>query len=366
LAVDYIPLPGTPQAEFDTPCLIIELASMERNIKKMASFLRGQGVALRAHAKTPKCPAICLQQITAGAIGICASKLGEAEDLAAGGIHDIFITNEIVGPVKIARLMALCRMAHMMVAVDDSTNVSMLSSSARTFGVELRVAVDVNVRINRCGVEPGEPVVRLAKQVADSPGLLFSGLMGYEGAVSSLDFDERMREDRVAMDKLLMSKEMVEQSGLPVSIVSAGSSATWNITSAIPGITEIQAGTYVLMDGSYKRHTPDFENALFLLAMVISRPTKNKAIIDAGLTALSTDEGSPEVVSPDGATLDALNQEHGYLSLKGEAERLRPGDKVKILPRHGDTTINLHRQYFGIRNGILETVFEISGSGRFR
>jgi D-serine deaminase-like pyridoxal phosphate-dependent protein len=366
MPVDYLPLPGTAQADLDTPCLVIELGSMERNIEKMASFLRKKGVALRPHAKTPKCPAICLKQINAGAIGVCASKLGEAEDLAAHGIRDIFITNEVVGPVKIARLMALCHLADAMVAVDDAVNVSMLSGSAQKFGAQLRVAVDVNVRINRCGVEPGEAAVRLASQVADSPGLVFSGVMGYEGAVRPLDFEQRASEDRRAMEKLLLSKELIERAGMPVKIVSGGSTATWNITSTILGITEIQAGTYVLMDGSYKRHTPDFENALFLIATVISRPAKGRAIIDTGLTALSTDEGMPDVVAPADASLDALDQEHGYLTLRGDAERLRVGDKITILPRHGDTTINLHRHYFGIRSGMLETVFEISGSGRFR
>jgi D-serine deaminase-like pyridoxal phosphate-dependent protein len=363
--MNYLPLPGTPLDELDTPCLFIDLPAMERNIRKMAAFVAERGITCRPHAKTPKCPVICLKQVEAGAIGVCVAKVGEAEALVAGGIRDVFITNEIVGPIKIARLMALCRTARMMVAVDDPANVAMLSQAAKKFGVDLRVAIDVNVRINRCGVEPGQPAVDLAEVVASSQGLVFSGLMGYEGTFRMPDFEQRMQETKKAIDKLIMTKEMVEKAGLQVEVVSAGSSSTWNITSTFAGVTEIQPGTYVLMDASYRQHTPDFENALFLLATVISRPAKGRAIIDVGLTGISTDEGLPEVEGPSGAKLHGLDQEHGHLTLEDDAEGLRPGDKVVILPRHGDTTINLHDYYFGIRNRVLESVFEITARGRF-
>jgi D-serine deaminase-like pyridoxal phosphate-dependent protein len=262
--------------------------------------------------------------------------------------------------------MALCRYADMMVAVDDPANVQDLSEAAQAFGVKLRVTVEVNVRINRCGVEPGQPAVDLARIVAKSPGLVFAGLMGYEGQIRT-PFEERVLETRKAMDKLITSKEAVEKAGLPVKVVSAGGTSTWNITGAIPGITEVESGTYIFMDASYYKHTPDFERALHLLATVISHPRKGRAVTDAGHKALSTDEGLPEVVWPKGAKLVRLAEEHGTLELEGdEAEQLRPGDRVVILPSHGDTTINLHEYYCALRNGVVEAVWPIAGRGRFR
>ena len=365
MMLDYLPLPGTPRDQLDTPCLLIDLPAMQRNIRKMADFLRQRNVACRPHFKTPKCPAICAQQIAAGAVGVCVAKVGEAEVVAAAGIKDILIANQVVGAPKIARLMSLCRMADIIVAVDDPANVEALSQAAQAFGAPLRVVVEVNVRINRCGVEPGPPAVDLAKMVAGAPGLRFSGLMGYEGQIRVADFDERVQETRKAMDKLIMSKEMVEKAGLPVEIVTAGNTSTWNITSTIPGVTEIEPGTYVFMDASY-RHTAGFENALFLLATVISRPAKGRAVIDAGHKALSTDEGVPVVEWPPGAELVRLSEEHGRMTVEGDGEQLRPGDKVLIVPSHGDTTVNLHDYYFCLRDGVLESVWEISGRGCFR
>ena len=361
----HLPLPGTPQNDLDTPCLIIDLPVMEQNIKTMADFLADKPARIRPHFKTPKSPAIAHKQMAAGAIGVCAAKVGEAEVLAFNGIQDILIANQVVGRTKISRLMALCTCAQMMVAVDDPGNVAMLSEAAVGSGVALRVLVEVNVRLNRCGVEPGRPAADLAAVIERSPGLAFAGLMGYEGQVRIADFEQRAVETRRAMDKLLVSKEAVEKAGLPVEIVSAGSTSTWNITSTIAGITEIQAGSYVFMDAAY-RYIPDFGNALFLVATVVSRPKKGLAIIDAGMKALSLDEGLPEVLQPSGAKLTRLSEEHGTLEVQGEAEELGPGDKVVILPSHGDTTINMHEQYFVVRDGELAAVWEIAARGRFR
>jgi D-serine deaminase-like pyridoxal phosphate-dependent protein len=365
MELSYLPLPGTPKERLDTPCLVIDLPTMERNIQKMADFFRDRECKLRPHAKTHKCPILAHKQVEAGAIGICCAKVGEAEAMVLGGVKDIFIANQVVGPTKIARLMALCRYADIKVAVDDPANVRELSEAAQAHGVNLGVLVEVNVRINRCGVEPGQPAVELARLVASSPGLAFKGLMGYEGQIRIPDFEQRAIETRKAMQKLLDTKEALERAGLPVEIVSAGSTSTYNITGSIPGITEVEAGTYIFMDAAY-RYIPDFDCALTLLATVISRPRKGVAIIDAGMKALSTDEGMPEVVWPRGAKLTRLSEEHGAMQVEGDAEQLRPGDKVEILPSHGDTTINLHTHYFPLRNGILEAVWEISGRGRFR
>jgi D-serine deaminase-like pyridoxal phosphate-dependent protein len=292
--------------------------------------------------------------------------VGSAEALVAGGVRNILITNEIVGPAKIARLIALCRSADMSVVVDDADNVAALSAAARRSGVELGVLVEVNVRLDRCGVAPGQAAVELAGIVADSPGLQFRGLMGYEGTIRLLDFEQRALETKQAIDKLLMTKGAVEQAGLPVKTVSAGGTSTWNITSTFPGVTEIQPGSYIFMDGASAAHTPDFETALFMLTTVISRKVSRKAICDVGLTALTANGGMPVVRWPAGAKLLKLDQEHAHLSLDSDGEQIRVGDKVAILPSHGETTINLHDYLFGLREGVLESVFELTGRGRFR
>ena len=191
MVAEFLCPPGTPQDLLDTPCLCIDLPALERNINTMASFVAAHGVACRPHSKTCKCPAVCVKQIEAGAKGICAAKVGAAEALVAGGIKDILITTEVIGSAKIARLMSLCAMAKMTVVADDPANVANLSEAAETFGVELGILIDVNVRINRCGVEPGQPAVDLARLVAESPGLRFRGVMGYEGTIRVSDFEER-------------------------------------------------------------------------------------------------------------------------------------------------------------------------------
>jgi D-serine deaminase-like pyridoxal phosphate-dependent protein len=360
-------IPGTPKEELDTPALLIDLDVMERNIETASRFFRDVEADLRPHTKTNKSPVLARRQIEAGAIGICCAKVGEAEVMVAGGIDDILIANQVVGRTKIARLMSLAKQAEMKVAVDDPQNVRELAEAAQAFGAELGILIEVNVGMDRCGVEPGEPAVELAREVSRHKGLRFMGLMGYEGhMVNVTPYEKRAEGTRQAMARLLETKEVVEKAGLPVEVVSAGGTGTYNITGAIPGITEIEAGSYIFMDGAYRKVLQDFECALTVLTTVISRPTPDRAIVDIGRKSMSNDMGMPTVFNVEGATLVGLSEEHGKLQVEGEARQLRPGDKIEILPSHGDTTINLHTHYFAVRKGRLEAIWEIAGRGRFR
>jgi D-serine deaminase-like pyridoxal phosphate-dependent protein len=360
-------LPGTPKSEMDTPALLLDLDVMERNIETAARFFRGVKAKLRPHTKTNKCPIIARKQIAAGAIGICCAKVGEAEVMVVGGVDDILIANQVVGKAKIARLMSLARHARMKVAVDDPQNVRDLSEAAQAFGAELGVLVEVNVGMNRCGVEPGQPTVALAKEIARHKGLRFMGLMGYEGhMVNTTPYEKRAEGAKKAMDLLLGSRDAVEKAGLKVEVVSAGGTGTWNITGAMPGITEIEAGSYIFMDGAYRKVLQDFDCALTVLTTVISRPTPDRAIVDIGRKSISNDMGMPEPFNLKGATLESLSEEHGKLKVEGDARQLRSGDKIEILPSHGDTTINIHSHYFAMRKGKLEAIWEIGGRGKFR
>jgi D-serine deaminase-like pyridoxal phosphate-dependent protein len=360
-------LPGTPKEKLDTPALLIDLPVMEANIEKMARFFRDKPAKLRPHFKTVKSPILARKQVEAGAIGICCAKVGEAEVAAEGGIKDIFITNQVIGPAKIARLISLCRLADMKVAADNPQNMKELSDAAIAAGVKVGVLVEVNTGMARCGVEPGRPTVELARAIARSPGLVFKGVMGYEGhCVNIVDYEERVNKTTQSLKLLLDTKAAVEKAGLPVEIVSAGGTGTYMITGAYPGVTEVEAGSYVFMDGAYRKVLHDFECALTVLTTVISRPRKGVAICDLGRKSISNDMGTPTVVYPNGAILVGLSEEHGQLELTGEAEKLKVGDRIEVLPSHGDTTINIHSHYFAMRNGVLEAVWEIAGRGRFR
>jgi D-serine deaminase-like pyridoxal phosphate-dependent protein len=366
MPLDFLPLPGTRLDDLDTPALVVDLPVMERNIETLHTYFTKRTAKVRPHTKGHKCPILAHRQLAAGGTigGVCCAKVGEAEVMVLSGVKDVFITNEIVTRPKIARLMALARLADMMVAVDDPQNIRDLSDAAQSFHVTLRVTVDVNVGIDRCGVEPGPRVVELAKLVSRAPGLRFAGLMGYEGGMVVDGFEKRSEATRARVQKLLDAREMVERAGLPVEIASGGGTGTWNITGDVDGVTEIQAGAYPFMDAHY-RYVPDFDVSLTVLSTVISRPAPDRAITDCGHKAIGVTLGLPEVAWPKGARVDRLSSEHGILELEGDARQLCPGDKVRLVPQHGGTAVNIHSHYYGVRDGKLEAVWEIPARARF-
>ena len=351
--------------ELDTPALLLDLRALEENIQRMATFMSGQAAGLRPHAKTHKCPEIARRQLAAGAVGITCAKLGEAEALAdvAG---DILIANQIVGPAKIQRLVALRRRCDVMVAVDDPGNIGHLSQAALGAGVTLRVLVEVDVGMGRCGVRSAEEALTLARQVDASPGLQFCGLQGYEGhAVMIPDFEERRAAVHKAMSFLTEVKAFIQDSGLPVHIVSGGGTGTYSITGQFPGVDEVQVGSYATMDARYRTIVPEFRPALSLLATVISRPAPDRAITDAGMKVLTTEFGMPPVAWPEGLQTMKLSEEHGTLDGPG-ASRLKVGDKVELIPSHGCTTINLHERYHVIDGETLVDIWPVDARGRSR
>jgi D-serine deaminase-like pyridoxal phosphate-dependent protein len=367
LALSYLPLPGTPVEDLDTPALIVDLDRAEANISKMQAFVRAHGVSLRPHVKNHRSPYWARKQIAAGAIGVCVAKVGEAEVMADGGIGDIFIANEIVTPSKIARLMGVASRARVSVAVDTEQNLEDLSAAAGRQGVEVGVLVDVNIRLNRCGVEPGAAAVALAHKASDMAGLRFDGLMGYEGHIARAGSDPGARREAIAaLSKLLFTVKAVEDVGLPVRTVSSGGTSTYAVTGAFERVTEIQAGSYIFMDGAYLDEMDDFQPAMTVLSTVISRPSPERAILDCGLKSISVTSGQPRIVGTPGAEFLRLNAEHGHVKLSGEAQELQVGDKVQLLPMHGETTINIHDEYFCIRRGLLEAVVPVAARGMSR
>lgn len=361
---------GSRVEELDTPCLCVDRDALEGNLRAMAEITAPPNARLRPHFKTHKSPAIAWMQLRAGAVGITCAKLGEAEVLAAAGVRDILIANQIVGPVKIDRLVGLASCTDVMAAVDRVENAADLDRACAARGVSLRVLVEVDVGMGRCGADPGREAVDLARSVSGLKALRFEGFMGYEGhAVMIPDAVARAAAAKAAMSLLVSTAELARSEGLEVAIVSAGGTGTAAVTARIPGVTEIQAGSYATMDGQYAQNVgvPGFRCALSLLATVV-RARHETAIIDAGHKSLTSEFGLPLVADPPGWRFQRLSEEHGFLQPASDAAAarrpLREGDRVRIVPSHGCTTINLHDSLHVIRDGRLDAVWQVAGRGR--
>ncbi len=360
-----IPPLGTPKSQIPTPALVVDVDTMEANLARMAGYFVNQAAKLRPHFKTHKSPLLAQKQMQAGAIGITCAKLGEAEVLVEAGIPSILIANQIVDPLKLRRLAQLARKTQIIVAVDQAENIPQISQAAVQEGSTIHLLVEVDVGMHRCGVPTAEAALALAKLAVQQPGLHFSGVMGYEGhTVFEADAAQRKRNAEQAMTMLVGAAELIRRNGLPVEIVSAGSTPTFNQTGAFPGVTEIQAGSYIFMDTKYGAMGLPFRCALSVLATVISVPAPDRAILDAGMKVLTTDNGMPELVGPEGVRLVRFSEEHGRLEVDPQQACLHVGDRLEIIPSHVCTTVNLHDRYYAVRGGRLEAVWPIAGRGK--
>jgi D-serine deaminase-like pyridoxal phosphate-dependent protein len=363
--MSYEPKPGTPVQELDTPALILDLDKFQRNVDKMARFFANKPTVLRPHSKTHKCPQIAQRQLAAGAVGITCAKVSEASVMAQAGIRSILIANEIVGPAKIERLTELARQATMYVAVDDPNNIRALSVACHNKGVQLGVLIEVDIGMKRCGVQAGPVVIDLARQIADAPGLTFSGILAYEGhLVMVQDPEERARRVRHDIQPLNDVVESLEKHGLPAKIVSGGGTGTYDISGTCPPMTEIEAGSYVFMDTTYLKIRPEFESSLTLLVTVISRPTPERVIVDAGMKSITHEFGLPQPVDVPGAALRSLSEEHGKIELADPAAISVPaGSKMRVIPSHCCTTVNLHDKMYVCQQDVLVDIWPIAARG---
>ena len=353
---------GKHKAEVDTPVLLLHMDAVERNIAKMAAFFKDKPCKLRPHIKTHKLPLIAHRQIEAGAIGITCAKLGEAKIFLEAGIRNVLIGNEIVGKEKIERLVHLAGYGDLICSVDNLDNAREISEAAGRVGRRMSVLVDINVGLNRCGVQPGKPALELVQKVTQLKHLTFRGIMGYEGGLFINDLEGKKKKCMECNQKLVETKDLIEKNGFRVEIVTAGGSNTFNLTGFYPRITDIQVGSYVTMDAHNKFYGLDFEQAITVMATVISRPEKGRAVTDAGMKSLSTDEGLPISKTP-GIVLSKLNEEHGHLAIENPDHGLKAGDKIEIIPSHGCTTIPLYDRYVVIRDDHVESVMEIYARG---
>ena len=355
---------GSRLEDLDTPVLLLDAAAFDRNLTRMASFFRDRACRLRPHFKNHKCTRIARRQLEAGAVvGMTCAKVGEAEVLADAGFDDVLIANQVVGDRKLERLAALAGRIRVRVAVDHADSTLALSQAAQRAGVVVGVLVEVDIGMGRCGVPPGEPALKLARQAAQLPGLRFDGLQAFEGHLVYLeDGDERRRRTTEAVQLALQTRRLIEDAGLAVDIVSGGSTSTYATTGTMEGVDELQAGSYVTMDCVYHRLVPEFEVALSVLTRVISRPKPDVGVLDVGVKGGGHEFGLPQIKGyPEAEIPFFLAEEHCVVR---SVPDWRLGQTVELIPSHACTTCNLHRAFHVHRAGRVVDVWPIEAAGR--
>jgi len=354
----------------DTPAMLVDLPAADRNIERMLGRFRGTAIGVRPHLKTVKSPEFARRLLAAGAAGVCVAKLSEAEVMAAAGIEDILITTELAGAPKLERLVRLLgRQPRVRLVVDSLEGAAALQNALAEAGLVAEVLLDLDVGQRRCGVQPGDAALALAAHIAASPALRLVGVQGYEGHLQQLDASEREPRCREALALLAGSAQALRAAGHAISIVTTAGTGTAAIAQRCPGITEVQPGSFVFMDTSYRRALgAEFEPALSILATVISRPRSGEAVVDAGLKALSTDSGFAEPKDRPGMSYRPAGDEHGILAWSTaalpEPAAPRIGDRVELVPSHIDTTINLHDTYHVLSGGRLIATWPVSARGK--
>ncbi len=366
--------PGMDAADIQTPCLVLDLDALERNIKKMGDYAKDHGMRHRVHGKMHKSVDVAkLQEKLGGAIGVCCQKVSEAEVFARGGIKDILVSNQVRDPQKIDRLAQLpkygCRT---IVCVDDLNNVADLSAAAKKHGTELEVFVEIDCGAGRCGVNTTQDVVAIARAVDAADNLKFSGIQAYQGAMQHMDkYEDRKAKLDIAIDMVKDAVQGLKSVGLEPELVSGGGTGSYYFESNSGVYNELQCGSYAFMDADYGRildkdgkriDQGEWENTFFILTQVMSHTKADKAICDAGLKAQSIDSGLPVIYGRTDVKYIKCSDEHGVI--EDPHGVLKIGEKIKLVPGHCDPTANVHDWYVGVRNGKVETVWPVSARGK--
>ena len=371
---DIPALPGMDEKDIQTPCLVLDLDALERNIKKMGDYAKAHGMRHRSHGKMHKSVDVQkLQEELGGSVGVCCQKVSEAEVFARGGIKDILVTNEVRDLAKIDRLARMPKLGSTVtVCVDDVANIADLSAAAQKHGTELGIFVEIDCGAGRCGVKTTEAVVEIAKAAAAAPNLTFKGIQAYQGAMQHMDsFEDRKAKLDAAIAQVSEAVEALDAIGLKPEFVSGGGTGSYYFESNSGVYNELQCGSYAFMDADYGRiHDKDgkridqgeWENALFILTSVMSHAKPNLAVVDAGLKAQSVDSGLPFIYGRDDVKYIKCSDEHGVVDDPNGV--LKVNEKLKLVPGHCDPTCNVHDWYVGVRNGKVEVVWPVSARGR--
>ncbi len=364
---------GRPAADIDTPALVIDLDAMERNLATMATFAAQHGVKLRPHAKMHKSATLAKLQMAHGAIGVCVQKTSEAEALAALGVNNIYISNEVVSPFKLKRVVALARElealgGQLAIAVDSAEGLTRLAQAVHGQHVVIRVFIEIDVGHGRCGLAPGDDAVPLAAEIARHAALQFGGLQAYHGRAQHFRTAvERGEGIAQVISHVLATTAALQAAGFEVPLVTGAGTGTFSLEAASGVYGELQAGSYLFMDRDYADNErdpaqPSFEHALFVKSQVMS-VCADHAVVDAGHKSHAIDSGLPSV---HGLALDYFNggDEHGIL--RG-AVLPAIGETVWLIPGHCDPTVNLHEYLLGVRGGLqhgkVEQIIRVDARG---
>ncbi|HEX3895363.1 MAG TPA: DSD1 family PLP-dependent enzyme [Rudaea sp.] len=371
---DIPAVPGMDEADIQTPCLLLDLDALERNIRKMGDFAKAHGMHHRSHGKMHKSVDVQkLQERLGGAVGVCCQKVSEAEVFARGGIKDILVSNEVRDANKIERLARLPEYgSRIIVCVDDVANVAELSAAAHKHGTRIECLVEIDCGADRCGVTTTAAAIEIAKAIDAAPALKFTGIQAYQGAMQHLcDYEERKAK---LDDAIVLVKEIVgglRAAGLKPALVTGGGTGSYYFESNSGVYNELQCGSYAFMDADYGRIRDkhgnridhgEWENALFILTSIMSHAKPDQAVCDTGLKSFSLDSGLPVIYGRDDVKYINASDEHGVIEDKRGV--LRINEKLKLVPGHCDPTCNLHDLYVGVRNGKVEVVWPVSARGK--
>ena len=366
--------PGMDEADIQTPCLILDLDALERNIKKMGDYAKARGMRHRVHGKMHKSVDVALlQERLGGSVGVCCQKVSEAEVFARGGIKDVLVSNQVRDLAKIDRLARMPKLgARVICCVDDLANVADLSAAAMRHGTQIECLVEIDCGAGRCGVNTTAAVVALAQAIDGADGLRFAGIQAYQGAMQHMDkYDDRRAKIELAVAMVKDAVDTLAGVGIACDIVGGGGTGSYYFEAASGVYNELQCGSYAFMDADYGRildqngqriDQGEWENALFILTSVMSHTKADKAIVDAGLKVQSVDSGLPVVYGRTDVKYLKCSDEHGVVEDLGGV--LKVNDKLRLVPGHCDPTCNVHDWYVGVRGGKVEVVWPVSARGK--
>ncbi|CAG9980567.1 unnamed protein product [Clonostachys byssicola] len=370
MAWSYSPQVGDRLESLDTPSMIVDLDLMEENIKKLMDKLLPTGRNIRPHLKTTKSAVLARKLNAAGAKGGCVAKLSEAEAITAAGFEDLLITCEIIGAPKVKRLVQLYRKhRNIRIVIDSHEGATAiheaLSQEPDLANDPIDVLVDLDVGLHRTGVAPGEPALALARHIGSLKSLRLIGVQGYEGHLQHLhDREDRKKQCLESMKTLTETADAFRQAGFDIQVVTTGGTGTAEFCATVPGVTELQPGSFIFMDTDYRNAVGTFySNALTILSTVVSKQGDRQITIDSGFKSLTTDSGLSECKDPR-YTYDVLGDEHGSLNWEEGTPSLKVGDRVEMIPSHIDPTINLHDVYYAHRKGVIEEIWKVDSRGK--
>lgn len=341
----------------DTPTVIADLNVLDRNVANMAAHCRTIGIPLRVHTKSHKIPEIAHKQLAAGAIGIACQKLGEAEVMVAAGIRDVLLPYNIVGPLKVERLIRLTKRATITVAVDSEDTARGISDQARADGCTVRVIIELDTGSKRCGVQSPEAALALAKKIVAMPGLEFQGVMTYPSRVEAMPF-------------LTRTTELLDAAGIPVRMISGGGTGAEAVSKQI-GCTETRSGSYV-WEGMTRIGGSEMLNpercVCRVLVTVVSVPTADRIIIDGGMKTFASYPPTPygHIIEYPDAKIYGMSVEHGHVDVSKCSHRFRVGERLSVIPLHQEMALNLHDELVGIRDGKVEVIWSVAGRGKVK